>query len=98
MVELRTLSIAVITVSDTRTDATDKSGGVLVQRLKQAGHQLHSKIIIKDDVYQLRATVSAHIADSAINVVLLTGGTGFTARDNAYRPIAPLLDMNIDGF
>mgnify|MGYP006176202243 FL=1 len=92
------LSIAVITVSDTRTDATDKSGNVLVQNLTQAGHKLHSKIIIKDDVYQLRASVSAHIADAAINAVLLTGGTGFTTRDNTYRAISPLLEMDIDGF
>ena len=98
MAERKVLSIAVITVSDTRTDETDKSGNVLVQGLTQAGHKLHSKIIIKDDVYQLRASVSAHIADAAINVVLLTGGTGFTARDNTYRAISPLLEMDIDGF
>jgi molybdenum cofactor biosynthesis protein B len=71
---------------------------VLVQNLTQAGHKLHSKIIIKDDVYQLRASVSAHIADAAINAVLLTGGTGFTTRDNTYRAISPLLEMDIDGF
>tara|TARA_B100000959_G_C14978227_1_gene622434 strand:+ start:490 stop:990 length:501 start_codon:yes stop_codon:yes gene_type:complete len=98
MSDPKALNIAVITVSDTRTDANDKSGDVLVQKLIQAGHQLHSKVIIKDDVYQLRATVSAYIADSAINAILLTGGTGFTARDNTYVALTPLLEKDIDGF
>ncbi len=98
MSDPKALNIAVITVSDTRTDANDRSGDVLVQKLTQAGHQLHSKVIIKDDVYQLRATVSAYIADSAINAILLTGGTGFTARDNTYVALTPLLEKDIDGF
>ena len=98
MAEFRPLNISVITVSDTRTEETDKSGAVLVQRAQAAGHHLLSKTIIKDDVYQLRAEVSARIADPDTHAVLLTGGTGFTLRDNTYKAIKPLLDVDIDGF
>jgi len=92
------LSIAVVTVSDTRTESDDKSGKVLVDCIQQAGHRLHSKSIVKDDVYQLRALVSTLIADPMVNVILTTGGTGFTARDNTQRALTPLLDVAIDGF
>lgn len=92
------LNIFVITVSDTRTEETDKSGNVLVDCLKAAGHTLLGKTIVKDDVYQLRAAVSAHIADPRVQVLLLTGGTGFTFRDNTLRAVTPLLEMHIDGF
>jgi molybdopterin adenylyltransferase len=98
MTEFSPLNISVITVSDTRTEETDKSGAVLVQRAQAAGHHLLSKTIIKDDVYQLRAEVSAQIADPDTHAVLLTGGTGFTLRDNTYKAIKPLLDVDIDGF
>ena len=73
------LNLAVVTVSDTRTEETDKSGIVLIESLQQAGHNLHSKQIVKDDVYQLRAVVSQLIADPSAQGVLMTGGTGFTA-------------------
>ncbi len=92
------LNIAVVTVSDTRTEDTDKSGAVLVEGLQQAGHQLQCKSIVKDDIYQLRAEVSALIADPLVHAVLMTGGTGFTARDNTLAAIKPLLDVHIDGF
>ena len=92
------LNISVVTVSDTRTPETDKSGAVLVQRAQDAGHHLHSKTIIKDDIYQLRAEVSAQIASPDTHAVLLTGGTGFTERDNTYKAIKPLLDVDIEGF
>ena len=92
------LTIRVITVSDTRTEETDKSGAVLVEKLQAAGHQLLHKVIIPDDVYQLRAAVSAGIADPQTQVILMTGGTGFTARDNTQRAIEPLLELAIDGF
>lgn len=92
------LSIAVITVSDTRTPDTDKSGDVLVESLQSAGHRLHSRCIIKDDVYQLRAEVSIRIADPEVHAVLMTGGTGFTWRDNTPRAITPLFDEEITGF
>jgi molybdenum cofactor biosynthesis protein B len=92
------LNIAVVTVSDTRTAETDKSGAVLVERLERAGHQLYAKTIVKDDISLLRAEVSALIADEKVQAILLTGGTGFTARDNTVAAISPLLDAPIEGF
>ena len=92
------LNIAVITVSDTRTEETDTSGTVLVKSLEGAGHTLHTKVIVKDDVYDLRAAVSAFIANPEINAILTTGGTGFTARDNTQKALQPLFDSHIDGF
>ncbi len=92
------LNISVITVSDTRTPETDKSGDVLVNSLQEAGHALHSRAIIKDDVYLLRAAVSQKIADPDVHVVLMTGGTGFTHRDNTPKAITPLFDEEISGF
>jgi len=92
------LNIAVVTVSDTRTPETDKSGVVLVEKLQAAGHKLHGKTIVRDDIYQLRAEVSALIADTSVQAIILTGGTGFTARDNTVAAIGPLLDTPIEGF
>lgn len=90
--------VAVVTVSDTRSEETDKSGGYLVECVKAAGHILVSKQIVKDDTYKLRAVVATHIADDKVQAVLLTGGTGFTSRDNTVTAITPLLDMHIEGF
>ncbi len=90
--------IAVVTVSDTRTEETDKSGSYLVECVKAAGHILVSKQIIKDDTYKLRAVVAAHIADDSVQAVILTGGTGFTFRDNTVKAVTPLLEMHIEGF
>ena len=92
------LNIAVVTVSDTRSEDNDKSGSVLVAALEKDGHRLYSKHIVKDDVYDLRKIISAHIADPDINVVLTTGGTGFTARDNTQKALQLLFDLHIDGF
>ena len=92
------LNIAVLTVSDTRTEETDKSGAVLIDCLQAAGHKLQSKTIVKDDIYQLRAVVSALIFDPDVHAVLLTGGTGFTARDNTLEALKPLFDVDIEGF
>ncbi len=92
------LNVAVVTVSDTRTEETDESGSVLVSCLKEAGHHLQSKQIVKDDVYEIRAIVSALIAEPAVQTVLMTGGTGFTARDNTLIALEPLLDTVIEGF
>ena len=94
----KALNLAVVTVSDTRTEDNDDSGHALVEKLQAAGHELYSKRIIIDDVYQLRAHVSALIADEKVQGVLLTGGTGFTARDNTVQSIKPLLDQEIEGF
>ena len=94
----QSLQIAVVTVSDTRTEDTDKSGAVLIECLSQAGHQLKHKSIIKDDIYWLRAEVSALINNPAIQFILMTGGTGFTERDNTMVAIKPLFDSEIEGF
>jgi len=92
------LNIAVLTVSDTRTEANDTSGQALVERLQTNGHNLAAKAIVIDDIYQLRAQVSTWIADDSINVIISTGGTGFTARDNTPEALLPLFDKNIEGF
>jgi len=92
------LRIAIVTVSDTRTEETDKSGQYLLESVIAAGHTLVEKQIVKDDTYKLRAVVAAHIADDSIQAVLLTGGTGFTFRDNTVTAVTPLLDMHIEGF
>lgn len=92
------LNIAVITVSDTRNEETDSSGQYLVTSVTDAGHQLIEKVIVRDDVYVLRALVSRFIAADNAHVVLLTGGTGFTARDNTPQALVPLMDRQIEGF
>ena len=92
------LKIAVLTVSDTRTRETDTSGQFLCDSLQEAGHELQDRTIEVDDLYRLRARVSAWIADDEIEVILVTGGTGFTTRDSTPEAIAPLLDTQIPGF
>jgi len=92
------LNTVIITVSDTRTEETDKSGRVLVEALTGAGHRLVDKQIIRDDTYKLRAAVAHWIAEDDVHAVLLTGGTGFTERDNTVRAVQPLLDIEIQGF
>ncbi|MEJ2405264.1 MAG: molybdenum cofactor biosynthesis protein B [Candidatus Thiodiazotropha sp.] len=92
------LKIAVATVSDTRTEETDKSGHKLKQMLEDDGHQLADKVIVPDDIYKLRAVISGWIADPEIQVVITTGGTGLTGRDGTPEAVAPLLDKVIDGF
>lgn len=94
----RPVSIAILTVSDTRTAATDKSGDLLTQRIGAAGHRLAARAIEKDDIYRLRAVVSAWIADPDVEVIITTGGTGLTGRDGTPEAIEPLLDKQIDGF
>ncbi len=92
------LSIAVLTVSDTRDESTDTSGQYLVQALQAEGHQLADKVIVRDDIYQIRAVASRWIADAAIQVIVVTGGTGFTLRDSTPEAMAPLFDKTIEGF
>ncbi|MDA7745977.1 molybdenum cofactor biosynthesis protein B [Psychromonas sp.] len=90
--------IAVLTVSDTRNESTDTSGGYLVEALKEAGHELLDKKIVIDDPYKIRAVVSQWIADENIEVVLITGGTGFTARDTTPEAVSVLFDKQVEGF
>ena len=96
--QLIPLAIAVLTVSDSRTEATDKSGKLLVDRLTTAGHRCKEKLIVPDDVYQIRAAVSRWIADDGVQAVITTGGTGVTGRDGTPEAVTPLLDKVIDGF
>lgn len=95
---LRPLAIAVLTVSDTRTAAEDTSGALLVERLQGAGHRLVARALEPDDLYRLRARVSQWIADAAVEVVLVTGGTGPTGRDRTPEALRPLLDKELEGF
>ncbi len=92
------LNIAVLTVSDTRDESTDTSGQALCAGLEEAGHLLSDKRIVKDDVYQIRAIVSAWIASDSIQAILITGGTGFTSRDTTPQAVGPLFDTDIPGF
>lgn len=92
------LNIAVVTVSDTRTEDNDTSGDLLQERAESAGHRCVSRQIVKDDVYLLRARVAMLIAEPDVHVVLTTGGTGFTKRDNTVVALEPLFDSSIDGF
>ena len=92
------LSIAVLTVSDTRTPNTDTSGQYLVQALEAAGHSCFAHNIVPDDIYQIRALLSVWIAEPAVQVVLVTGGTGFSGRDSTPEAVAPLFDKSIEGF
>ncbi|ROR34607.1 molybdenum cofactor biosynthesis protein B [Inmirania thermothiophila] len=90
--------IAVLTVSDTRTEETDTSGRTLVERLQAAGHLLAERRIVPDDIYRIRAVVAAWIADPEVDAVITTGGTGVTGRDGTPEAVAPLLDKTLEGF
>ncbi|MCU7812311.1 MAG: molybdenum cofactor biosynthesis protein B [Candidatus Thiodiazotropha sp. (ex Notomyrtea botanica)] len=92
------LNLAVLTVSDSRTEETDKSGNTLKERAAEAGHRVVEKTIVPDDVYQMRAVVSRWIADSEVHVVISTGGTGITGRDSTPEALQPLFDKHIEGF
>ncbi len=92
------LSIAVLTVSDSRTEADDTSGEYLRKQAVAAGHHLRETVICPDDVYQLRALFSRWIADDQVRVVISTGGTGITGRDSTPEAVLPLFDKTVDGF
>ena len=92
------LAITLLTVSDTRTLADDRSGEALQQRLQADGHQLVERALVPDNRYRIRAEVSRWIADPAVQVVISSGGTGLTGRDGTPEAVAPLLDKTIDGF
>lgn len=92
------LSIAVLTISDTRTFADDRSGNTLVERLEGAGHRLAARAIVPDDVEEIRAQVAHWIADPAVDVVITTGGTGFTGRDVTPEAVEPLFEKRMEGF
>lgn len=90
--------IAVLTVSDTRTVGDDKSGDTLAARIRDAGHQLADRAIVRDEIEAIRKTIKAWVLDPAIDVVISTGGTGFTGRDVTPEALEPLFDKRMDGF
>jgi molybdenum cofactor biosynthesis protein B len=92
------LNVALLTISDTRTEADDKSGNALKEGVLEAGHRLVEKAIVPDDVYRMRAVFSRWIADPEVQVVISTGGTGITGRDSTPEAVAPLFDKAIEGF
>lgn len=95
---LKPLNIALLTVSDSRGPDQDTSGQYLEDQLTEAGHQMMARRLLPDDVYLIRALIAGWIADPAIHVVLITGGTGFHERDSTPEAVRPLLDKTIDGF
>ncbi|MBN9062603.1 MAG: molybdenum cofactor biosynthesis protein B [Rhizobiales bacterium 65-9] len=92
------LNIAVLTVSDTRTLADDRSGDTLAERLTRAGHRLADRAIVEDDVERIRAQAKRWIADKGVDVIISTGGTGFTGRDVTPEAFEPLFEKRMDGF
>ncbi|MCW7551973.1 molybdenum cofactor biosynthesis protein B [Endozoicomonas gorgoniicola] len=92
------LHIAVLTVSDTRTEDNDTSGHLLVEQLKSEGHILADKAIVKDDIYKIREVLSRWIASDNVQAVLITGGTGFSGRDSTPEAVLPLFDKQVDGY
>lgn len=92
------LGVAVLTISDTRNEETDTSGALLVERLTGAGHNLRDRAIVRDDVDAIQAVLQRWIANPEIEIILTTGGTGFSPRDNTPEAVKPLLRREMDGF
>ncbi|MEE3233836.1 MAG: molybdenum cofactor biosynthesis protein B [Candidatus Latescibacterota bacterium] len=92
------VSIALLTVSDTRNENNDKSGNLLADRLRSDGHNLYEKFILPDDIYRVRAQVATWISDPEVQTIISTGGTGLTGRDGTPEAVIPLFDKEIEGF
>ena len=92
------LAIAVLTISDTRDEESDRSGALLASRIEQAGHRLAGKTIVRDDVEEIRRQIGAWVGDPAVDVVITTGGTGFAPRDVTPEAVRPLFRREMDGF
>ncbi|WP_298272711.1 molybdenum cofactor biosynthesis protein B [uncultured Bradyrhizobium sp.] len=92
------LKVAVLTISDTRKLEDDKSGGTLAERIEKAGHAVAGRAIVTDDVEKIRAQMQTWIADPAVDVIISTGGTGFTGRDVTPEAVEPLFEKRMDGF
>jgi molybdopterin adenylyltransferase len=90
--------IAIMTISDTRTPADDRSGDTLVQRVKDAGHSLADRRIVKDEVRQIRSATRAWVKRKDVDIIITTGGTGLTGRDVTIEAMRPLFDKEIEGF
>jgi len=96
--ELTPVRIAVLTISDTRDDESDTSGHVLAERLKDAGHELAARALVRDDVEAIRRQVKAWVESRAVDAIITTGGTGITGRDVTPEAIEPMLDKRLEGF
>ena len=94
----QTLKLAILKVSDTRSEKSDDVGKGLVEMVEKEGHEVLEKIIVKDDKYQIRAAISNWIANRSAQVIITTGGTGITGRDGTPEAIRPLFDKELDGF
>ncbi|MDO9214949.1 MAG: molybdenum cofactor biosynthesis protein B [Methylococcales bacterium] len=92
------LNIALLVISDTRTETDDVSGSILAERVLVAGHRVNEKKIVPDNIYAIRAAVSNWIINDAVNVIISTGGTGVTGKDGTPEAVLPLLDKVLDGF
>lgn len=95
---MKKLNISIIIVSDTRTAGTDKSGKLLKKLIEKSGHRVIAKIIVPDDIYAIRSSVSSYIINKGVDVVIASGGTGITGRDGTPEAIKVLLDKEIEGF
>ena len=98
MAESKPVRIAVLTVSDTRTQKDDKSGALLEEMIKADGHECAARLIARDDVQQIQSQLKAWIADAGVDVIITTGGTGLTGRDVTPEAVRPLFEKEIDGF
>lgn len=92
------LNVCILTISDTRNRDNDTSGNMLQKLTEEAGHHIFDRRLIKDDVYQMRASISEWIANEQAQVIVTTGGTGFAGRDSTPEAVRPLLDKHIEGF
>jgi molybdenum cofactor biosynthesis protein B len=90
--------VGVLTISDTRDEASDTSGQILAERIKTAGHQLGGRVVVRDDIAQIRAQVRSWISSKTVDAIVTTGGTGLTGRDVTVEALEPLFDKTIDGF
>lgn len=96
--EFMALQVAVLTVSDTRTQANDTSGDTLQTLAVGAGHHIAERALVPDDIYQIRAVISNWVARADVQVILITGGTGFAGRDSTVEAVTPLFDKTVVGF
>lgn len=96
--EFESLNICILTVSDTRNFTSDTSGQTLQDLLSLAGHKLHARDLVIDDIYKIRAVISNWIANKQVQVILITGGTGFSGRDSTTEAVTPLFDKTVVGF
>lgn len=90
--------VAVLTISDTRNEDSDTSGQILVERIKTAGHDVAGRMVVRDDIDQIRAQVRSWIDSKTVDAIVTTGGTGLTGRDVTVEALEPLFDKKIDGF